>query len=76
MKYRIDDGQLYTERGFRTMNSAMRRLRTLQIQHYPSTIQKVELNQIFDPGPVDQDTEREIEFLDEAFLRAMEDPSK
>ena len=64
------------EEGFLTMNSALRRLRSLQIEHYPSTIQRVELHQIFEDDCIDGYPYDEIQYLDEQFLRAMEDPRK
>lgn len=76
MRYETEDGIAKTEKGFRTINSVLRRLKTLQITSYPSTIQAVELSQIFDTCPMDENTVREIEYLDQEFQRAMEDPRK
>lgn len=38
-----------TEHGFRTLNSAMKRISQLQIYHYPATIESINLRRISDP---------------------------
>lgn len=76
MQYETEDGVAETEEGFRTINSVLRRLKTLQITHYPSTIQEVRLSQIFDDCLLDEFTIKEMEYLDQQFQQAIEDPKK
>lgn len=48
-----------TEQGFRTLNSAVKRISQLQIKHYPATIESINLRRISDiknlPTEVSQD---------------------
>ena len=76
LSYSLGDGPPIVEHGFCTLNVAMRRLKTIQVKHFPSTIQKVELNQIFEDDMLDAAVKEELAFLDSEFTRAMGDPSK
>jgi hypothetical protein len=74
--YMTDDNQYQREHGFATLNSAMKRLKSIQILSYPSTIQQVELRQIFELEEIDQISQDELAYLDECFMKAMEDNEK
>jgi hypothetical protein len=71
-----DDSKLIKEHGFATLNSALKRLRSIQLLCYPSTIQQVELNQVLELDEIDQASQDELAYLDERFLQAMEDSRK
>ena len=72
LSYVLDDGSSHEERGFLTLKSIMKRLCTLQIKHHPSTIEQVELSQIFDRAPLQEQLQKELDDLDQHFFSAME----
>lgn len=72
----VSDGSRISEHGFVTLNAVLGRLRSLQLSVHPSTIESIEMQEIYRSMDLAPETQEELDYLDQSFLAAMENPRK